>query len=120
MAFVNPARMVYWESIEMATEGKKKGKTIWLTPEQYALINESRELFRLFTGVKLSWGAYLGALSLGALTAKALSGFLMRCPNCGAEVEMILRKPRLHREARPARPRESPPVAPDSQRNGAL
>ena len=81
----------------MEPKGKPKGKTIWLTHEQYALVNESRELFRLFTGVKLSWGAYLGALSLGALTAKALSGFLMRCSNCGHETEMILKKPRVHR-----------------------
>lgn len=74
-----------------------KGKTIWLTPAEYALVNESRELFRLFTGAKLSWGAYLCALSLGALTAKALTGLLMRCPNCGAEVEMLMKKPRLRR-----------------------
>lgn len=72
-----------------------KGKTIWVTDAEYALINESRELFRLFTGVKMSWGAYLSALSLGALTAKALSGLLIRCTNCGHEVEMILEKPRI-------------------------
>lgn len=71
------------------------GKTIWVTEREYALINESKELFRLFTGVKMSWGAYLTALSLGALAAKALEGFLMRCPNCEEEVEMILEKPHL-------------------------
>lgn len=71
------------------------GKSIWLTEREYALINESKELFRMFTGVKMSWGAYLTALSLGALAAKALEGFLIRCPNCEQEVEMVLEKPRL-------------------------
>ena len=71
------------------------GKTIWLSEREYALINESKELFRMFTGVKMSWGAYLTALSLGALAAKALEGFLIRCPNCEEEVEMVLEKPHL-------------------------
>jgi len=74
---------------------KNKGKTIWVTEKEYALISESRELFRMFTGVKMSWGAYLTALSLGALAAKSLEGFLVRCSNCGEQVEMILEKPRL-------------------------
>lgn len=78
-----------------------KGKTIWVTDAEHALINESRELFRVFTGVKMSWGAYLTALSLGALAAKSLSGLLMRCSNCGQEVEMILVKPRVRRQRVP-------------------
>jgi hypothetical protein len=72
-----------------------KGKTIWLTSSEYSLINESKELFYEFTGVKMSWGAFLCALSLGALAAKSLSGFLMHCPNCGHEVEMTLVKPKI-------------------------
>ena len=75
--------------------GKKKGKSIWLTEQEYVLINESKELFRMFTGVKMSWGAYLTALSLGALAAKSLEGFLIRCPSCQAQVEMVLEKPHL-------------------------
>jgi len=74
---------------------KNKGKTIWVTEKEFALINESRELFFMFTGVKMSWGAYLTALSLGALAAKSLEGFLIRCPDCGSQVEMILEKPHL-------------------------
>jgi hypothetical protein len=76
-------------------EKQKKGKTIWVTETEYAMISESRELFRMFTGVKMSWGAYLTALSLGALAAKSLSGILMRCSQCGSEVEMRLVKPKL-------------------------
>ena len=73
----------------------KGQKGIFVTNAEYALINESKELFRLFTGVNMSWGAYLTALSLGALAAKALEGFLIRCPNCEQEVQMILEKPHL-------------------------
>ena len=76
---------------------KKGGRSIWITDAEYVLMNESRELFRVFTGVKMSWGAYLTALSLGALAAKSLSGLLMRCPNCDGEVSMILVKPRVKR-----------------------
>lgn len=76
---------------------KKKGRSIWVSEREYAMINESKELFYMFTGVKMSWGAYLTALSLGALAAKSLEGFLIRCPNCQEQVEMVLEKPRLVR-----------------------
>ncbi len=71
------------------------GKTIWVTDSEYALLAEGKELFSGFTGVKISWGAYLSALSIGALAAKAITGVLIRCPNCGGEVEMKMVKPRL-------------------------
>lgn len=71
------------------------GKTIWVTEHEHALISESKELFQQFTGTKVSWGAYLTALSLGAIAAKALEGLLIRCPSCGSQVEMLLEKPRL-------------------------
>jgi hypothetical protein len=73
----------------------KKGRTIWVSNTEYAMISESKELFRMMTGVKMSWGAYITALSLGAIAAKALSGLLIRCPDCGREVEMVLVKPKL-------------------------
>ena len=73
----------------------KGQKGIFVTEREYALINESRELFFKFTGCKMSWGAYITALSLGALAAKSLEGFLIRCPNCQEQVEMILEKPHL-------------------------
>jgi hypothetical protein len=69
---------------------KKKQKTIALTEAEYAMVDESKELFGLMTGVKMSWGAYITALSLGALAAKSLNGLLIRCTNCGQEVEMEL------------------------------
>ena len=75
-----------------------KGKTIWVTEGEYKLIDESKQLFQHVTKVKMSWGAFLTALSLGALAAKSLAGLESECPHCGYHVEMILRKPRLHRE----------------------
>ena len=73
---------------------KKYQKTIALTETEFAMIEESRDLFTLMTGVKMSWGAYITALSLGALAAKSLNGLLIRCTNCGQEVEMSLHIPR--------------------------
>jgi hypothetical protein len=73
---------------------KKYQKTIALTDPEFAMIEESRDLFTLMTGVKMSWGAYITALSLGALAAKSLNGLLIRCTNCGQEVEMSLHIPR--------------------------
>ena len=88
----------------MATERppvkKDKGTTIWLTHKEYALYAESKALFEGFTGAKISSGAYVCALSLGALTAKAVAGVLIRCPDCGHEVKMQMVNPRL------VRPRE--------------
>lgn len=83
--------------MEKKDSRKDKGTTIWLTNKEYVLISESKELFSKFTGVKISWGAYLSALSLGALAAKALTGILIRCSNCGAETEMKMINPRVVR-----------------------
>jgi hypothetical protein len=74
---------------------KNRGTTIWVSNPEYALLAEGKELFSRFTGVKISWGAYLSALSIGALAAKAITGVLIRCPSCGGEVEMKLVKPRI-------------------------
>ncbi len=70
------------------------GKTIWVTDKEYTLLAEGRELFTRFTGAKISWGAYFCALSIGALAAKAITGFLIRCPECKNEVQMKLLNPR--------------------------
>lgn len=75
----------------------KNGKTIWVTSTEFTLLCEGKELFQAITGVKLSWGAYLTALSFGALAAKTLSGLLIRCPECGSEVEMMMIKPTIER-----------------------
>lgn len=81
---------------------KKYQKSIGLTKTEYALLAEGRELFTKFTGAKMSWGAYLCALSIGALAAKVITGILIRCPNCEQEVEMKMVNPRseLRRKTR--------------------
>lgn len=73
----------------------KGQKNISVTEAEYALINEGKLLLESFTKTHLSWGAYLSALAFGALAAKALEGFLMRCPSCGWETEMKLIKPKV-------------------------
>lgn len=77
------------------------GKSIWLTHEEYALLAEGKDLFTRFTKAKISWGAYLCAISIGALAAKALNGIMIRCPDCGHEVEMKLKNPRANLSRKP-------------------
>lgn len=72
----------------------KKGTTIWVTTEEHALLAEGRDLFTRFTKAKISWGAYLCALSMGALATKVIEGILIRCPECQHEVEMKMVNPR--------------------------
>lgn len=71
-----------------------KGKVIWLTDYEYALFEECRETFRILTGAKISRGAFICAISLGASAAKSLTGVAVRCPDCGREVVMELHNPR--------------------------
>lgn len=73
---------------------KKYQKSIGLTNMEFALLAEGRDLFTRFTGAKMSWGAYLCALSIGALAAKVITGIQIRCPNCEHEVEMKMVNPR--------------------------
>lgn len=74
---------------------KDDGKTIWLSKAEYALLAEGKDLFTRFTKTRISWGAYLCALSMGAIAAKAINGLAIRCPDCGNEVEMKLINPWL-------------------------
>jgi len=69
-------------------------KTFWVTDEEYALIAQGKELFSGFTKAKISWGAYLCALSIGALAARASIGMVIKCPECEHEVEVKLMNPR--------------------------
>ena len=73
----------------------KSGTTIWVTHKEYALLAEGKELFCQFTEAKISWGAYLCALSIGALAAKVITGIAIRCPECEHQVEMKLVNPRM-------------------------
>jgi hypothetical protein len=76
-------------------------KTIWLTNEEFALLAQGKELFTSFTKAKISWGAYLCALSIGALAAKVITGVLIRCPECEHEVEMRMVNPRVELRQKP-------------------
>lgn len=71
-----------------------KGTAIWVTKAEKAFLAEAKLLFAGFTKSKMSWGAYLCALSIGGLAMKATIGITMRCPDCGHEVEVKLSNPR--------------------------
>ncbi len=85
----------------MAEKKKSNGTTIWVTNEEYALLAEGKQLFTGFTKSKLSWGAYLSALSIGGLAMKAAVGITMRCPDCRHEVEIKLSNPRSQLPRKP-------------------
>lgn len=72
---------------------KDDATTIWVTREEKAFLAEAKTLFSGFTKSKISWGAYLCALSIGGLAMKATIGITMRCPDCGHEVEVKLSNP---------------------------
>ena len=83
------------------------GKTIWVTEKEYALMAEGRDHFTRFTGAKISWGAYLCALSIGALAAKVITGIAIRCPECEHQVEMKMVNPRMELRRKTPKARES-------------
>ena len=70
-------------------------KTIGLTDEQFIILASAKTGFEKLTGGKLSWGAYLVALASGALAGYTISGFELRCPDCGNEMGMRLVRPKV-------------------------
>jgi hypothetical protein len=74
-----------------------KGKVIWLSDYESVLFEEARETFSLLTGAKISRGAFICAISLGASAAKSLTGIKVRCPDCGREVVMELHNPKKNK-----------------------
>lgn len=72
----------------------EKGTTIWLSGPEYLLLRQGKDLLEAATNAKLSWGAYLCAISFGALASQALTGVLAECPNCGYELKVKMVKPK--------------------------
>ena len=79
----------------------KMAKSIGITDEEYAFLSEAKDLFSGFTKTKISWGAYLCALSVGGLAMKASIGITGRCPECGHETELRLSNPRNQPSRKP-------------------
>lgn len=84
-----------------------KGKTIWVTEKEFIFLEESRELLRVFTGSKMSWGTYLVILSMGGIAAKCLEGVKVRCPDCGNETDMTLYAPEIKYKRKKLKPQSS-------------
>lgn len=74
-------------------------KSIGITDAEHAVLLQAKRNFETLTGAKPSWGAYLVALSAGALATYAINGFELRCPKCGAVMEMRLVLPWLEESA---------------------
>lgn len=58
-------------------------KTIGVTPAVHKVLAHSKEAFEALTNCQISWGAYLVALSSGALATFAIKGLELSCPQCG-------------------------------------
>ena len=91
----------------------KGQKGIFVTEAEFKVLQQAKRNFTLLTGAKPSWGAYLVALSAGALATYAIRGFELRCPSCEATMSMRLVLPTLESEEvasepAPASSRERP------------
>ncbi len=73
----------------------KGQKGIFVTDAEFKVLQQAKRNFTALTGADPSWGAYLVALSAGALATYAIRGFELRCPNCEATMEMRLVMPTL-------------------------
>ena len=73
----------------------KGQKGIFITDSEFLVLNQAKKNFEVLTGARFSWGAYLVALSIGALGTYAIRGYSLRCPNCEESMEIKLVKPSL-------------------------
>lgn len=83
---------------EKAMRGKRKQVNISLTPECYYYLSRAKENFEKMTHLRTSWGAFLIAISSGALAAQAISGLRLRCPNCEHGMTMKITQLRVVEE----------------------
>jgi predicted RNA-binding Zn-ribbon protein involved in translation (DUF1610 family) len=58
-------------------------KSIGITGAEFKVLAHSKKTFETLTNCQISWGAYLIALSSGALATYAIHGLELSCPNCG-------------------------------------
>ena len=70
--------------------GKQRQRNISVTTAEYAMLSQAKQGFEGLTRTRLSWGAWLIALSLGSLAARRLAGFKLYCETCGGEVRISL------------------------------
>lgn len=87
-------------------------KSIGITNAEHAVLAQAKKNFEILTGAKPSWGAYLVALSAGALATYAINGFELNCPNCGARMEMKLVMPWIEESPEKKGPCETSREAP--------
>jgi len=71
------------------------GTTIWVTDAEKAILEQAKANVGVISGGKMSWGAFLTVMCLGALAGSLVTGAKFRCPNCEWETTMTLECPRL-------------------------
>lgn len=63
--------------------GKGKQKSLSITEAEHKVLSNAKATFEALTNCQISWGAYLVALSSGALATFAVKGLELSCPQCG-------------------------------------
>lgn len=61
----------------------RKEKAIYIHEDVFRGLQEAKLHFEGITKTKMTWSAYLYALSCGALAVSSLAGLKLRCPVCG-------------------------------------
>ncbi|MBA7702763.1 hypothetical protein ES703_111537 [subsurface metagenome] len=72
-----------------------KQKNISLSPSSYHYLSIAKAHLEQVTHLSMSWGAFLVAISSGALAAQAISGLKLSCPNCEHEMRMTITQLRV-------------------------
>lgn len=75
--------------------GGGKQKSISVTPAEYQILSLAKANFERVTGLRVSWAAFLIAISTGALAATAITGLKLKCPSCESQMVMTVTCPRI-------------------------
>ncbi len=64
-------------------------KTIALTQFEWDAASKAKAYYEEIIGRRISWGAFIMALSFGALAVKGLAELNFICPNCHQGMAMV-------------------------------
>lgn len=73
----------------------KGQQSITVTEHEFQLLRQRKSTLEESLRARISWGAYLTALSVGALSPSGLSGLQLFCPSCGDKMELHLVEPKI-------------------------
>lgn len=75
--------------------GKQKQVNISLSLSSYHYLSAAKANLEKLIHLKMSWGAFLVAISAGALAAQAVTGLKLTCPSCEHEMRMTITQLRV-------------------------